>query len=233
MTSTRGYKIISTKCCGAVFTTVRYSSINFSAMEFWTDGARTHSLMPTDGGLRECKCGNYFLLHHTLDVGYEEERSIPAALPVKDEALELVLQQNLSPEVELVVRRRYWRYLNDPYRDLYRAHRDKFNKSTKSFGMRLLALVGLWKDKTANLNFTVPTYELSEQQRTNLFRLLELTDQTGSDFWLEKAEIFRELSQFDQAEAALNHVTTDDTTTYQIIRQLIGERKNSPYRYRM
>lgn len=233
MTSTRGYKIVSTKCCGAVYTTVRYSSMNFSALEYWTDGARTHSLMPIDGGLRKCKCGKYFLLQQTLEVGYEEERSIPSAQGVKDDDLESALEHQLSHEIELVIRRRYWRYLNDPYRDLYRTHRDESNQSSNSISKRLLTFIGLKQETTTSHHFTVPTYEPSDHQQKNLLRLLSLMDQSDSSFWLEKAEIFRELSDFEKAEEALSFLTKDETTTYQIIRQLIEERKNAPHRYRM
>lgn len=62
MTRISGHHIVRTKCCETFFSTLAYSSINFSAKEYWTDGATVGSLSPTTGGICRCTCGEYFLL---------------------------------------------------------------------------------------------------------------------------------------------------------------------------
>jgi hypothetical protein len=59
MSRVNGYKIISTKCCGSIYKTSLYGSINLMAEEYWTDGYRHNSLTPLDGGVRKCKCKNF------------------------------------------------------------------------------------------------------------------------------------------------------------------------------
>jgi hypothetical protein len=62
MTYISGKHIIATPCCGAHLATSAYSSINFTASEYWTDGYDHESLAPNDGGLRRCVCGRHFLI---------------------------------------------------------------------------------------------------------------------------------------------------------------------------
>jgi hypothetical protein len=237
MTSFRGFNLVATKCCGSVYSTPRYSSINASAFEYWTDGARVHSLMPTDGGLRRCKCGTYFLISTTFKVGFEEERSTPSPEFVKDSDLSLLLAEELTKEVEIVVRRRYWRYLNEPYRDIYRAHRDledlKKQRMNSFFSVALKRL-GIVKNQNAyEEKFTVPDFLPTSEFRHNLERLLELVQQEQSNDYLEISEIFRELSRFDEAAATLNKLTDKTSKTAALLQQLVGEKANAPYRYKM
>jgi hypothetical protein len=228
---------VATKCCGAVYSTPRFSSINMSASEYWTDGARVHSLMPADGGLRQCKCGTFYLMKSIFKVGFEEERTAPNPQFVNDSELEVLLKTNLSPEVETVVRQRYWRFLNEPYRDLYRAHREnedlKFQRSN-GFLNKILKRFGLFRGDRANEDkFTVPDFVPSHEFCNNLECLLALIDASESHDHLEITEILRELSRFDEAEQALAMSADDVSTTANLLRQLVGERSNAPYRYRM
>lgn len=237
MTSTRGFNLVATKCCGAVYSTPRYSSINTSAYEYWTDGARVHSLMPTDGGLRRCRCGKLFLMRDTFNVGFEESRSISYAESIKDIDISLLLNEELSPEVEIVVRRRYWRFLNEPYRALYRAHReieDLKSQSRHGFFKNIFKKFGFIKVEKSNEDkFSVPAFEPSQDFRNNLECLLALVNESVSQDYLEIVEILRELSRFDEAEKALVMCVDDDSKTADLFRQLVGERSNAPYRYRL
>jgi hypothetical protein len=61
MTRIAGTNLIKAPCCGAFFSTVAFASINFMASEHWTDGQDENSLSQSDGGLRRCTCGGYFL----------------------------------------------------------------------------------------------------------------------------------------------------------------------------
>lgn len=237
MTSTRGFNLVATKCCGTVYSTPRYSSINMSASEYWTDGARVHSLMPTDGGLRRCKCGTFFLMKSTFNVGFEEERTAPSPEFVKDSALEGLLKKDLISEVETVVRRRYWRFLNETYRDLYRAHREiedlKFQRRN-GFLKKILKRFGLLRRASSNDDkFSVPAFEPSYEFCLNLECLLALVNESDSQDYLERVEILRELSRFEEAEKALVMCVDDVSKTADLLRQLVGERANAPYRYRM
>jgi hypothetical protein len=48
MTSVRGYRILTSPCCGANFAAPRYASMNYRAREYWTDGKRVRSLSPLE-----------------------------------------------------------------------------------------------------------------------------------------------------------------------------------------
>ena len=70
MTRIAGTNIIKAPCCGALFSTTAFASINFMASEHWTDGATENSLSQSDGGLRRCTCGGYFLSGYAERVGF-------------------------------------------------------------------------------------------------------------------------------------------------------------------
>ena len=70
MTRIAGTNIIKAPCCGALFSNVAFASINFMASEHWTDGATEKSLSQSDGGVRRCTCGGYFLSGYAERVGF-------------------------------------------------------------------------------------------------------------------------------------------------------------------
>ena len=70
MTRIAGTNIIKAPCCGAFYSTTAFASINFMASEHWTDGATENSLSQSDGGLRRCTCGGYFLSGYAERVGF-------------------------------------------------------------------------------------------------------------------------------------------------------------------
>lgn len=237
MTSARGFNLVATKCCGAVYSTPKYKSINTSAYEYWTDGARLHSLVPTDGGLRRCRCGTYFLLNSTFTVGFENERATQSAEFVKDADLEFLLSMELPSAVEIIVRRRYWRILNEPYRNLYRDHRQKEDaKKIKrdSFISRLFLRIGLLKhQKEEPLEFTVPSFTVTKQLTQNLDRLLVLLENEVNKDYLEITEILRELSRFDEASRTLSKFSEEKNKFADLLKQLLVQQDNAPYRYRL
>jgi hypothetical protein len=81
MTRISGHHIVRTKCCKTFFSTLAYSSMNFSAREHWTYGATFGSLSPSTGGLCRCTCGGYFLIK---DAEVVETVRSPKPLPPKD-----------------------------------------------------------------------------------------------------------------------------------------------------
>jgi hypothetical protein len=171
MTTVAGFQVLKTPCCSAVYKTLRYGSINFSASEIWTDGRAVNGLYSQDLGLRRCACDGYYLIsqceklheierakppaptywtkgsngwwwtnvlgRHTREyyekyydtrpaevVEAESKTAPPNAIHVEDQYLDKVIaygEGNL--ELLVVARRRLWRFLNDPYRDLYREHK--------------------------------------------------------------------------------------------------------------
>jgi len=107
-----------------------------------------------------------------------------------------------------MARRRYWRYLNDPFREIYREHR---NKDQSSF----------------------PIFEPTELQISNMTALLELllqTSQTNDPF--EVIELFRELGKFNEAKSRLDQVEDQKNVLFKIMSELIEEKTIGPARFR-
>ena len=172
MTRIAGTNIIKSPCCGALYSTTAFASINFMASEHWTDGATENSLSQSDGGLRRCKCGGYFLSGYAERVGFipkntgqqaehseysiakifgkisklliAEENSKPqtirklpnqwaaneTVIPPKAKSVtgaaiaELLDSKPEDKNLLIQARRLYWRYLNNQFRDEYRAYRE-------------------------------------------------------------------------------------------------------------
>jgi hypothetical protein len=96
----------------AVFTPL-HSSINLSAQRYWTNGEKEHGLMPGGGGLRKCKCGQFYLLLEATSLGLKAGPETPHTQFV--DAADLAdVTQSPRKAVKLVARRQYWKHLNDP-----------------------------------------------------------------------------------------------------------------------
>jgi hypothetical protein len=222
--------------------------MNYSAQEYWTDGQCVQSLAPTDGGLRQCECGAYFLLWNAkeiIEVSAEERQATEPALKVADEKLASLLALALTEDVELVVRRRYWRYLNDPYREIYRAHRksvdDAAREANKGGTTFLTALSNkitttgpptLPNVVTISKIFTAPLNTPTAVQQENMQALLRLLLKSEKPDPVEIAELFRELGDYDAALKAMEKFKETEHTASILIRLLIAERVNELMRYR-
>jgi len=247
MTSVRGSRVMSSPCCGSRFVAPRYASMNYSAHEYWTDGQRVHCLAPIDGGLRQCECDAYFLLrdaNEIIDVSAEEKQATQPAIHIADEKLAGLLTLPLNEDVEIVVRRRYWRYLNDPYREAYRAHRKSVdaavreaNKGATTFWSTLTNKIPGTRPPTPatvvplSKIFTVPPNKPTAIQRENMQVLLALLLKSEKSDPLEIAEIHRELRDYDEAQKAIEKFNETEHTASMLIRQLIAEKVNEPMRY--
>jgi hypothetical protein len=175
-------------------------------------------------------------LKSTFTVGFENERATQSAEFVKDADLEFLLSMELPSAVEIIVRRRYWRILNEPYRDLYRDHRQKEDakKITRdSFISRLFLRVGLLKHQKEPLEFTVPSFTITKQLTQNLERLLVLFENEVNKDYLEITEILRELSRFDEASKTLAKFSEEKSKLADLLKQLLMQQDNAPYRYRL
>ncbi len=212
--------------------------------------------MPGGGGLRKCKCGQFYLLREAIKLGFEAGPETPHTEFV--DAADLAdATQSISPTVELTARREYWKHLNDPYRELYRAHRqaedqaaqEKWdsewhaaNPDTRSVFRRFLDRV-LRKKPAAppqmdTRPFSAPPYQPSALQIQNMERLLELVldklhEPYGPDM-LEVSELYRELGRFEEAADALKQCPADDIAVPEkLMERLINEGQQAPIRFRM
>ena len=79
MTRITGNSLIATPCCRSIYSTPRYGSVNFSASAYWTDGYKESTLMPSGGGLRKCKCGEFYLLADAIAMGLAADSDTPPA----------------------------------------------------------------------------------------------------------------------------------------------------------
>lgn len=256
MTRITGFTLVASPCCRTLYSTPQYGSINLSAQGYWTDGAKEYGLMPGGGGLRKCKCGHFYLLREAISLGFEAGPETPHTEFV--DAADLAdATQSPSPTVELVARRQYWMHLNDPYREFYRAHRkaedqaaqEKWdaewhsaNPDTRPVLRKFLDLVLRKKPPSPppmdTRPFSAPPYQPSVVQVENMERLLELIlekthEPYGPDF-LEIAELYRELGNFEAAADALNQCPADDIgVPEKLMENLIKKQQMAPIRYRM
>jgi hypothetical protein len=222
-------------------------------MGYWTDGEKEHGLMPSGGGLRKCKCGQFYLLREATSLGLEAGPETPHTEFV--DAADLAdATQSSNKAVELVARRQYWMHLNAPYRELYRAHRQAEDQAAqekwdadwhvanpdhratwKKIADRLLRNKPAAPPPMDTRPFSAPPYQPSDVQVQNMERLLELILQKlhepyGPDM-LEVAELFRELGRFDDAADALKQCPADDIgVPEKLMERLINECQRAPVR---
>jgi hypothetical protein len=203
------------------------------ASEHWTDGATENSLSQSDGGLRRCTCGSYFLSGYAERVGFipknsdqpqeqseysiskrfekigklliaedkakpQTTRKIPSqwaanetVIPSKAQSVtgadisELLESKPQDKNLLIQARRIYWRYLNNQFRDEYRAYR---NIDKDSF----------------------PAYVPSVAQMGNMEHLAALLEDHDMVDELELGELYREMGQPLKARAKLAKVGEDD-----------------------
>jgi hypothetical protein len=86
-------------------------------------------------------------------------------------------QSKTSRQLQIAARRRYWRYLNDPYRESYREQK---NLDPESF----------------------PDYQPNSEQRENMNELADLLQKSSTDL-LEVSELYREMGDFSNSLNAL------------------------------
>lgn len=143
------------------------------------------------------------------EIAADEKLVPPAATHVRDTELSAIINSSLQDtQILEVARRRYWRHLNDSYREVYRAHKES---GTATF----------------------PDFQPTQDQIDNMQRLLLLVVGSPSPDWLEIAELHRELGQFDESLACLSHGSAVEQKIASIQRELIAEGVKCPARYRL
>jgi hypothetical protein len=227
--------------------------MNFMASGYWTDGAKEHSLMSTDGGLRLCQCGTAFLLRDTISLEIDAGDDIQPTSHVEAAQLPQIIANTKSPRVEVTARRNFWRDLNDEYRVTYRAYReneealeqaqwyDDYYASLPAWQRPIRRLV---KSKPPNnfprtrRPFSAPPYTPTSEQLDNMAQLLTLiladTEAPLTIDWLEVAELYREQGLFGEAKDALDRCPEDQQrVTKGVIAGLLDDRSIGPVRFRM
>ncbi len=256
MTSISGYKLIASPCCRTTYARAQFASVNFSASAFWTDGKRENSLMPNDGGLRKCQCGTFFVLSECIQMGLEATEPFNFPSYVSPSDLPLAFQTAHSQEVELAARRAYWLFLNDPYREQYKAHREAEqaanaanwaakwhanNPDTRGAVRKFFDALLLRKPSSlppAPIEpITFPPFEPTDVQKANMLRLIELVQLSSpkyrQEYPVELVELYRELSMFDQAKQLIDGMSeaNQDKLT-KLLYELCEEEQAAPVRYK-
>ncbi len=145
-----------------------------------------------------------------------EQRSIPPSPEYVDGSELAALISGGLPDlqVEEVVRRLYWRYLNVPIRETYRTFREN-NKDVDAAG-----------DSS-----TFPDFQPTPEQTENMLRLIELIKASEAPGWLELAELYRELGDMDAASHALSCITGEKQTLHDMAEKLIVLNARCPVRF--
>ena len=205
--------------------------------------------MPNDEGLRRCKCGQYVLVRDMVAVDTADTSELPYMVHVPDEQLPECIAQAGSGEIEVAARLGYWRYLNHPYRQRYRQHRDMEETATReAWEVANPDRRTRWDKyrgrkapsyrRPPGSPFTYPVFEAADKQRQNMQRLSEILRESDTISRqgrpMELAELYREQGRFDEAEQVI--LTLDERevgVTSHLITRLIREKQPAPMRYRM
>lgn len=125
----------------------------------------------------------------------------------------LIAAGTADAELEAVLRRRYWQHLNEPFRAVYRQFRDAHHE----------------RDAEGD-SATFPEFTTSPEQTDNMRRLLPLLEAMASPDWLEIAELNRELGDFAQAKASLDHPVSNERL-HLVISKLTQQKVRCPVRF--
>ena len=137
-----------------------------------------------------------------------EQIKVPESKLVPDSSMPDVFnQKNANTSLLIVARRRYWRHLNDTFRDIYREHRKAFGES-------------------------FPSYQPNDEQAGNMVQLIELLQKPNSSNWIEVAELYRELGDFSASSDALATYRGRETSLKLLIAYLVELSVSAPTRYR-
>lgn len=227
--------------------------MNFSASEFWTDGHKERSLMPTNEGLRQCECGTYFVMQQTISIG-------SVALPE-------------NPHTFLIRKFRVpilWRWLGQPDYDTIEAEaRAEYDRAyeavTRGYSIassvspdQLSSVVSIpgqdelvelaarrlyWRHlnseyrqtyrdhRETNPEVFAPPYIPSDLQLENMARLVRILERQPVIRQLELAELHREMGDFDKARYYFDSYHGDDTRFYDAFKSCLDEGLNGPVRY--
>jgi hypothetical protein len=249
MTMIQGVRIRATPCCGKLYASPNYVSVNFMSFVFWTDGWREDSLMPNETGLRQCDCGTFIKLKDMKHIRIVEKSDLPRLENIPGQLLEDCIKQATDDDMEVLARTAYWRYANHDYRDKYRAHREAEEKESKKIWNLLKNQTNKWRKKllripipqyrrSSNGPFTYPPFEPTAAQVENMTilsnMLLEIQKKEAGRYVTTLAELYRELGRFEDAKAQTQSISENEgETTSKLMVDLIDEKETALIRYRM
>lgn len=249
MTMIEGVRIRATPCCGKLYASPNYVSLNYMSFGFWTDGWREHSLMPNETGLRQCACGTFIKLKDMKHIRIDEKSDLPRMENIPGQLLQDCIKQATDADMEVLARTAYWRYANHDYRDKYRAHRDaEEEESTKIWNLLKNQTNKWWKKmlriplpefrRSSNSPFTYPPFEPTIAQVENMTilsdMLLEIDKKEPDRHVTTLAELYRELGRFEEVKAQILSVSENEIgTTSKLLSDLIHKKETALIRYRM
>jgi hypothetical protein len=237
MTRISGCFILCCPHCGAWFRTPNYVSMNFMAMESWTDGYQAYSLMPRSEYMRHCtSCDQLYdrseairidqfsdeEMHDTVELPASSPRHWLAAAWRKVAGApapkwEKKLKDSLPPPVA-------WLPLAQTQQRLEALIENGPNKNPKAALFELELRIRLWQQgndwyregylHARKTGATVPPeWSVSDAQAQNLRRITDLLQdpKTKSHDQFLLVDAYRELGDFDKAALALNKVDASGT----------------------
>ncbi len=245
MTRIANFTLTIAPCCGAIYSTPRYRSMNFSAWEYWTDGYKEGALLPSGNGLRKCKCGNFFMLTELHEITRIDAAEAPYPQRVASEELPEAIAKARNPIIEQAARQEYWVHLNHPYRESYRTHRDAEealtkaaweadNPDTRNWWQRFCKVPPPRYTRQQGSPFTVPPFNPTHKQRENMAALVDLMQGQDRPDRVILAELHREMGNFDEADYEIKRLNSDDLSNASpVIAELVNEKQSAPIRFRM
>ena len=255
MTRIAGTNIIKAPCCGALYSTTAFASINFMASEHWTDGATENSLSQSDGGLRRCTCGGYFLSGYAERVGFipknngqQQEQSeysitkifgkIGKLLKAEDKAKPQTIRKlpsqwaanetDLPPKAESVTGAAIAELLDSKPKDknlIIQARRLYWRHLNNQFRDEYRAYKEVHKE-------SFPAYAPSAAQIENMTLLAALLEEHDMVDELELGELYREMGQPLKTRAKLAKVGEDDQKLCTMQLTLLEKGYRGPARFR-
>jgi len=136
----------------------------------------------------------------------DEKLKFPDAVHVADASMpDVIKQSGASSQFQIAARRRYWQYLNDPYREVYRKQKEL---DPDSF----------------------PDYQPSPEQRENMQKLIELLQKTSNNC-LQISELYREMGDFSNSLSSLSTHGVSENTLLGSIRFLSSKGVSAPARF--
>ena len=146
-----------------------------------------------------------------------EQKSIPPHPEyVSDtELLALINSADVDSDVMQVARRLYWRHLNHPFREVYRAFRETHKGEVDAEGN----------------SATFPEFVPSDEQRANMEQLVQLQWASARQDWLELAELYRELGDMEAAARALSNITGEKERMHFVIDKLVSLNVRGPVKF--
>ncbi len=240
-----GKQVIKAVCCGTKLSIDAYGSINSMMQEIWTDGKIFGSLYPTDGGLRRCICGQYFLLSESeyceiirsinlLDSPSYEKRieswlskeKIQTQLGRNyiNQKEENIIKKNFIPPVaQIISDKNLYEIINSKYvnyKILIIARRRYWRYLNDSYRIE-------FRKYNENKFKKIPTFIINDDQKSNMLSLLRLLENCSDYEMYELIELHRELGNLKTASEILTKVK-DHNNFCKISTKLIDLKISAP-----